>query len=215
MKRIQMLRIAMVLILLGCTSSAGAGTVMFTDQSAWLSEVMNSGYNLTNIDFEEVTVSADHTTVTAGDVVFSSSYGLPLEVVELYGIPYDAGMVLYPFFKQTIHVALPGGVYAFGFDLGEIFLSPDFVPTLNDVILSTGEIFPGPYQGNAFPTFAFFGFCSDLPITYFSMFPSAIVEPIIDNFRYAQAAVPTPEPSSLVLLGFGLFGLASFVRRRR
>ncbi|KJS03211.1 MAG: hypothetical protein VR65_03050 [Desulfobulbaceae bacterium BRH_c16a] len=216
MRRIQILGVTMVIICLGCTSNAGAGSVMYTDQAAWQNEVLNSGYDVTNIGFEN-TVSPDFYTVTAGDVVFSS-YDLPLIVDDFYGIPYNSGKVLYPFFNQAIQVALPGSVYAFGFDLGEIFLGPDFidvVPTLGNVALSTGEIFAGPYEGNTFPTFAFFGFCSDIPITFFSMHPHALVEPIIDNFRYAQAAVPTPEPSSLLLLGSGLFGLASYLRRNR
>lgn len=216
MRRIQMLGITLAFIVLGYTSMTHASAIIYTDQSEWEADVLGAGFNLKNIDFENAIVSAADYTVTAGDVIFSSP-GIPLEVREDYGIPYNSGNVLYPAFNQTIQVELPGSVYAFGFDLGE--LEPlqgfDSVATLSNVILSTGDVFAGPYEGNPYPTFAFFGFYSDLPIASLSLSPHALVEPILDNFNYAQAAAPVPEPSSLVLLSSGLLGLMASVWRNR
>lgn len=213
MKRIQILRVMLVFILLGGTSIARASAIMFTDRTAWQAEVLSLGYSLTNIDFENAVVSTGDT-VTAVDVIFSSP-GVPLEVREDYGIPYGSGNVLYPAFNQPLQIQLPISVFAFGFHLGELEPLFDSVATLSNVVLSTGDVFAGPFEGNPFPTFAFFGFSSDLPIVSLSMAPHAIVEPILDNFTYAQASDTLPEPSSLLLLCFGLFGLVANAWRNR
>lgn len=216
MERIQMTAVTLVLLLLGWISNSRASAILFTDQSAWQAEVLGVGYSSTTVDFEN-TISPDFSTVIAGDVIFSSP-GIPLEVRD-YGIPYGSGMVLYPAFNQPIQIELPGSVYAFGFDLGDLgglelpLYSP---PTLSDVVLSTGEVFAGPYVGNPFPTFAFFGFLSDLAITSLSMWPHGTVEAIIDNFTYAQDPTPVPEPASMLLLSSGILGLvANHWRNRR
>lgn len=215
MKRLQMSGVTLVVVLLGWISNAHATCILYTDQSAWQADVSGGGYNSTIIDFEQATVSSDHLSVTAGAVTFSSLF-LPLEVTSHYGIPYGAGKVLYPTHNQPLQIELPSNVYAFGFDLGE--LEPfgfDSTATLSNVVLSTGAVFAGPYSGNIFPTFAFFGFFSDLPIASLSMAPHALVEPILDNFTYAQAAIASPEPSSLLLLSSGLIGLVANVWRNR
>ena len=126
---------------------------------------------------------------------------------------YDSGKILYPVFNQDISVLLPSNVYAFGFDLGAyqpLIASPP--PYLAYVELSTGEMFAG-YQGNPYPTYAFFGFLSDVSITGLSMDAYAYHEWILDNFTYAQIAAPVPEPTTMLLLGSGLVGL--FVMRRK
>lgn len=215
MKRIQMTAVMLVLLLLGWIADSRASTILFTDQSAWEAEVVNGGYGLTTIDFTN-TVSQNFYTVMAGDVIFSSD-GVPLEVAD-YGIPYGSGKVLYPTHNQPIKIDLPDSVYAFGCDLGDLggLIPPLYSPpTLSDIVLSTGEIFAGPYQGNPFPTFAFFGFLSDSAITSLSLWPHGSIEAIIDNFSYAQAASPAPEPASLVLLISGLVGLVGQRRWNR
>ena len=208
--------VTLVCILLGWVLNVHASAIMYTNRSAWQADVLGVGYNSTSIDFEQTTVSSNHLSVTAGEVTFSSLF-LPLEVTSYYGIPYNAGNVLYPTHNQPLQIELPSNVYAFGFDLGELepLLGFDSTATLSNVILSTGDVFAGPYGGTIFPTFAFFGFFSDLSITSLSMSPHALVEPILDNFTYAQAAIPSPEPSSLLLLSSGLFGLVANVWRNR
>jgi len=218
MRQIQMSGVTVVCILVGWVLSAHASTIMYTNQSAWKAEVLGSGYagySLTSIDFENTT-KADPYTVTAADVIFASP-DVSLEVREDYGVPYGSGKVLYPAFNQPLQIELPSSVYAFGFDLGELgpILGYDATATLSNVVLSTGDAFAGPYAGNPFPSFAFFGFCSDLPITSLSMWPRALVEPILDNFIYARAPIPSPEPSSLLLLSSGLFGLVANAWRNR
>jgi hypothetical protein len=228
MKRIQML--GATLFFLGWFSNAHASTIMFTDQTAWNSQVLGAGLSPTTIDFENTVSSVSGApdwntavwTVTAGDVVFSSRY-FPLEVSG-NGLPYGSGKVLDPSHNQQINIELPSRVYAFGFDLGEFqgLFAPAGPPTLSNVVLSNGDVFAGPYYGisnpwgNLSPIYAFFGFISDLPISSLSMYPSAVTDPILDNFTYAQAtgAAPVPEPMSLLLVGSGL-GFMSFIRRRR
>ena len=217
MKRIQMSGVTLVVVLLGWISHAHATSILYTDQSAWQADVLGSGYISTSIDFEQATVSSNNLSVTAGDVTFSALF-LPLAVTSNYGIPYNSGSVLYITHNQPLQIELPSNVYAFGFDLGELGPVPGFdsTATLSNVVLSTGDVFAGPYGGNIFPIFAFFGFCSDLAITSLSMSPHAFVEPILDNFTYAQAAIPSPEPSSLLLLlSSGLFGLVANIWRTR
>ena len=216
MRRIHMSGVTLVCILLGWVLNVHASAIMYTNKSAWQAEVMGLGYSLTSIDFENAAMSSDLFSVTSGGVIFSSP-GVPLEVTSYYGIPYNAGNVLYPSHNQALQIELPSSVYAFGFDLGELWplSGNDATATLSNVVLSTGDVFAGPYGGNLFPTFAFFGFCSDLSITSLSMSPHALVEPILDNFTYAQAAIPSPEPSSLLLLSSGLFGLVANVWRNR
>lgn len=217
MKQVQMTSAMLVFILLGWISNAHATCILFTDQVAWQADVLDSGYNITSIDFENATTWPSGHIVQAGDVLFLSPV-MPLLVDSSYGIPYNSGNVLYPTHNQPIAIELPGNVYAFGFDLGDLagpipsLYSP---PTLSDVVLSTGDVFAGPYEGNAHPTFAFFGICSDLPITSLSITPQGSIEAIIDNFSYAQAAVPAPEPSSLLLLSSGVFGFVANIWRNR
>jgi hypothetical protein len=126
-------------------------------------------------------------------------------------------LALYPAFNQPIQVFFPSGVFSFGFDLGEFLHIPgdSQPPTLADVEFSTGDMFAGPFAGRFYPAFAFFGFLSDASITSVSMHPHATVEPIIDNFTYAQAATPVPEPTSLLLVATGLSGLAGHAWRKR
>lgn len=217
MKRIQMTSAILAFLLLGSITQASATSMLFTDQTAWEAEVMGAGYNTTTIDFENTQTWPSGHVVQAGDVLFLSPI-MPLEVRTDYGIPYDSGKVLYPTHNQPITVELPDDVYAFGFDLGDLGgLAPPFYspPTLSNVVLSTGEVFAGPYEGNPHANFAFFGIYSDLPITSLSMWPHGTIEAVIDNFTYAQAAVPAPEPSSLLLLSSGIFGLVAWRNRRR
>lgn len=215
MKRIRISGVTLVFVLLWWIANAHASAVMYTDQAAWMAKVLESEYSVTNIDFEQTTISSDFLSVTAGDVIFTSH--IWLEVGDGYGIPYNAGKVLYPTHNQSIDVKLPPHVYAFGFDLGELepILGYTSTATLSNVVLSTGDVFAGPYPGNPYPTFAFFGFFSDLPVTSLSMHPHALVEAILDNFSYAQAAVPAPEPTSLLLFCSGIIGIAAHRWRGR
>lgn len=218
MRRMYWLSVLMVLAWLGCAANSRADTIMFTDRDAWEAAVVALGYNLTNIDFENATTSADHTSVTVSNVVFTDDLSRTLNVTDS-PTAYNSGKVLDFFMNQPVDVSLPTSVYAFGFDLGEIYVIRNQPPlTLNNVALSNGEVFAGPFQGNPYPNFSFFGFLSDAPISGLSMRPHSLVEPFLDNFTYAQQATPVPEPSSMLLLCSGLLGLASHSwknRRRR
>ncbi len=214
MKKLISVTVFILSFLIYFAPDAHSSAIMFTDRPAWEATVTGLDYSITNSGFEDALVyhgypNSDVDLVLDKNVIFMAN--LFLEIIEETA-GYNSGKVLYPFFGQPITIFLPDNVYAFGFDLGEYatgygsgYYPP---PELRDVKLSTGEEFPGPYVGEKAPTYAFFGFLSDSPITNVYMYPWHDLEPIIDNFTYAQKTSTVPAPASILLLGTGLVGLA-------
>ncbi len=208
-KKIRIICVVLVFVLLGCTANVWATTIEFNDSSAWQSALAGTGYNTTNFNFNQST-QVNNGFVTDGNVTFTGKPELAL---------ISGGGFLENYFVQNIHVTLPESTYAFGFDLGEHCvkqfgvgfhqLNPAFDTKLSYLNLSTGETFSSDY----FSDYAFFGFLSDTPISSFDLCAVNRTESVLFNFTYAQATAPVPEPSTFLLLGAGLSGVA-FIRRR-
>jgi hypothetical protein len=120
---------------------------------------------------------------------------------------------------STLTITLPKNVFAFGSDaMSDEFLGSTGILTLADgsrLSFSLGSMFD---KLTPPPTRHFFGVISDTEITSATLVTGAVQgagQGFLDNFVFETKAVPTPEPSTLVLLMFGGPVLALLKRRVR
>lgn len=197
-------------VMLLAAANATAGYVTFTDRAAF--EGVTVG--LQTIDFEGLAppggTYTPNPSLTLDGVTFNGIVpgGNYLFVIDAGFFPslYDWGsgaVLLGPLSAgdgSQIIVSLPPGTTAFGTDLMTIApFGASFQVTLGDgtnFTVSTDD----------YPTRAFFGVVSDIPITSVSFVANDGAFPLLDNFAFGQAV---PVPASLVLFGMGALGLAT------
>ena len=123
--------------------------------------------------------------------------------------------VLQSLVRDTLTVFLPTGVTAVGTDLYTIETATAPPATYGGpvvVTLASGETFTVDTFDK--PTVAFVGFTSTAPITSLTFRANDSSYLNVANFTYGTAAA-VPEPSTLVMAGGGVVGLAVGRRRKR
>ncbi len=84
------------------------------------------------------------------------------------------------------------------------------------VTLTNGDTHTVEVANPSFTNFSFIGFSSpDVDIASVAIAALSGGQPLIDNVSFATEVEPVPEPATMVLLGTGIAGMASYVRKRR
>ncbi|HZG53023.1 MAG TPA: PEP-CTERM sorting domain-containing protein [Pyrinomonadaceae bacterium] len=84
------------------------------------------------------------------------------------------------------------------------------------VTLVNGDTHTIEVVNPSYTNFSFVGFSSpDVDIASVAIATLSGGQPLIDNVSFSATAEPVPEPATMVLLGTGLAGVASYVRKRR
>lgn len=200
--------LAVTLLLIACVTSASAAT-FYSDRTTWETQV--SG--ITTFDFNALQGNF-YSTLTLGDVTFDvpgypDSSALWVSISGSYTPAIDIALVG-NHSMTTIQGMFGIPTTALGVDVAN--LAVDDVIAINLDVDGTWTTYNISYT---YPNAFFFGVVAA---------PGEVIDGItfspttshwvgIDNFSYAGAA-PTPEPASILLLGAGLAGMLSLVRRR-
>ena len=207
----QVVILSLMITALATVSQASSVTV-YTSRSAWLAAT--SG--VTNIDFNGIAAVGSYVSYGSGPVViggatFTSNDSMFVIDPAYYGFPYPDGFFNADYnTPNLVTIVLPGSYTAVGFDFGSLFTGgASFDVTLGGVgtltVASTGSTQDG--------VLGFAGFISSSAFNTVTLsMPDAPNYNAVDNLAYGGSAVP--EPTSLVLMGSGILGLASTLRRK-
>lgn len=205
-----------VLGVLFLSGFAQATPIVYTDATAWAAATSN----VTTVTFNEVTTNEYFGSgYTSGDLTVTGSGGY---LFGWHGQDFGTGFYLIGSGSQgaTVSETFGGEQQAASTDLGIYAASGtlgyDFTTHLGDNISGSVSISDG--------TLSFIGLVAD-PGDWVTNLTITMETPglgsgygniIVDNAAYGDAAPEgtVPEPGSLALLGSGMVGLASYLRRR-
>ena len=201
------------------TAPASATVTEFTSMAAFNAAVSGeTTYNFEGIAPAGGYINVPSGGITVGGVTFSDNYpGNNAYVIDAnafyanYGASFFSGQSNEGGDTAYVNATLLSGVTAIGFSYGS-YLDPSLPFT---VTLSTGDIFNLLLPTTRGIDTDFVGFTSDTPITsvLFTL-PGRVLAMDITQFEVGSAA-PVPEPSTFLLIGAGLGGLALLKRRTR
>lgn len=207
-------RAAMVLMVLCALSTLSPASVtVYSNRATWLAAT--SG--VTNADFNGIAGPGSFVGYGSGPAViqgltFTSNDSMFVIDPAYYGFPYVDGFFNADYtVPNLVTVDLPGSYTAVGFDFGGLFTGgASFDVTLVGVgtftVSATGSTQDGVLD--------FAGFTSTAAFTSVILsMPDSPGYNAVDNFAYGGASA-VPEPSSIALLGSGLFALAGGLRRK-
>jgi hypothetical protein len=166
------------------------------------------------IDFE-AQASGSFTSLTIGNVTFSTSGGQVGYISSDYSGQYNnSGKSLQNTYSSdafsSLRISFASAVSAFGFNWGASDQPWQLRAYDSGNNLLEGWTMPTTAGSNAgeFYGIAYAG------IAYAILDTTSVGDYIfVDNFRYAPASVGVPEPTTMLLLGLGLVGLAGFRKR--
>jgi hypothetical protein len=166
------------------------------------------------IDFE-AQASGSFTSLTIGNVTFSTSSNQVGYIDSAYAGDYNTtGQSLKNSYESnafsSLRISFASAVSAFGFNWGASDQPWQLRAYDSGNNLLEGWTMPTTSSSNAGD---FYGI-SYAGITYAILDTTSVGDYIfVDNFRYAPASVGVPEPTTMLLLGLGLVGLAGFRKR--
>ncbi len=205
-------QVAMVFLVMCALSTLSPAAVMvYTNRATWLAA--SSG--VTNADFNGIAPSGSFIGYGSGPAViqgltFTSNDSMFVIDPAYYGFPYPDGFFNADYsVPNLVTVDLPGSYTSVGFDFGGLFTGgASFDVTLVGVgtftVSATGSTQDGVLDFAGFTSTAAFS-------SVILSMPDVPSYNAVDNFAYGTAV---PEPSSIALLGSGLFALAGGLRRK-
>lgn len=225
------------LILLGCgatASNADAAPVLlptFVDRTTFNAVAPTS----TTVDFQTPTPNNGYTSsLTLTGLQFSfTGTGAPACGACGVGVAAGSNFGLNPgeqalfvnasgadFGNDTLLITPQTATRAIGFEIkgsnGTQVPGASLASYRITVTLANGDTYTTDVTNASYTTFSFIGFSStDMDIQSVAIAALSGGQPLIDNVSYSATAEAVPEPATMVLLGTGLAGVASFARKRR
>jgi PEP-CTERM motif len=211
MTRVRIGSAVFVAFFLLCTC-AMAGTIKDYNRATFAAALMGGTVSGQNFDG----IASGTIISTVNGVTYAASLGSPL-VTDAYLTttpPNGLGSTSVGFFEpaETATMTFGSAITAFAIDINTFATANGaYEVTLNDgtTVLSLFDVFPGGSTGQ------FLGFTDSVPFTSVTISSLDGYSYTLDSLVYGNAAAisATPEPSTLLLFGTSLLGLASFRRK--